>query len=278
MIVFHQFRPDEVAAATGLPTTSVPHAALRLGLADSLPPPRRPGAPLTVLPYPGGRHPRLGFFDGAVAPQRETKVSVFTPWPGGGYVVADIPEAVFSNLGLTYLAHTHIPTVWDSQGIPLPRLEWTRDPEGRLSAERTLPNGIAFGTRVEPRPDGVGFVLWLRNGTSEPLSGLRVQNCIMLGAAPGFTAQTVTNKVFAPPFAAVRADEAPRWILTAWERCGRAWGNEFVPCLHADPVFPDCPPGATERLHGWLSFFEGEDVRPELERLTRAGIPGPHRP
>ena len=33
-----------------------------------------------MLPYPGGRHPRLGFLDGAIRPQRETKVSVFAPW------------------------------------------------------------------------------------------------------------------------------------------------------------------------------------------------------
>src|SRR5689334_17706645 len=27
-----------------------------------------------LLPYPGGRHPRIGFLDGAVDPQRETKL------------------------------------------------------------------------------------------------------------------------------------------------------------------------------------------------------------
>jgi hypothetical protein len=33
-----------------------------------------------VLPYPGGRHPRVGFLDGAIDPQRGTKASVFAPW------------------------------------------------------------------------------------------------------------------------------------------------------------------------------------------------------
>ena len=50
---------------------------------------------LAVLPYPGGRHPRIGFRDGAIRPQRETKVSVFAPWADGGYAVADVPEAVW---------------------------------------------------------------------------------------------------------------------------------------------------------------------------------------
>ena len=35
---------------------------------------------LKLRPYPGGRHPRIGFLDGAIRPQRETKFSVFLPW------------------------------------------------------------------------------------------------------------------------------------------------------------------------------------------------------
>ena len=70
-----------------------------------------------MLPYPGGRHPRIGFLEGAIDPQRETKLSVFTPWHDSSYVVADVPEAIWSNLGLTYLAHTHIPTIWTAQKI-----------------------------------------------------------------------------------------------------------------------------------------------------------------
>jgi hypothetical protein len=52
---------------------------------------------LFVLPYPGGRHPRIGFLDGAVNPQRETKISVSTPWDEQSYVVVDLPEAIWSN-------------------------------------------------------------------------------------------------------------------------------------------------------------------------------------
>src|SRR5205823_8047365 len=102
---------------------------------------RKPGAPLVVMPYPGGRHPRIGFLDGAVNPQRETKVSVFTPWDERSYVVVDVPEAIWSNLGLTYLAHTHVPTVWSKQGITLPPLEWNRRRNGVFDIIRTLPNG-----------------------------------------------------------------------------------------------------------------------------------------
>ena len=42
----------------------------------------------------------------------------------------DVPEAVWSNLGLTYLAHTHVPTLWTKQDIELPQLEWERRDDG----------------------------------------------------------------------------------------------------------------------------------------------------
>ena len=60
-------------------------------------------------------------------------------------------------------------------------------------------------------------------------------------------------------------------MLTAWERCGRAWGNAEVPCLHADPVLPDCKPGETVRVRGRLWFYEGKDIEQELER-AQAGF------
>jgi len=122
MLVYHRFTHGEVRAATGLTLAEIREATERLGLVDQRPKPRGVNDPLRVLPYPGGRHPRIGFLDGAVMPQRETKVSVFTPWDEASYVVVDVPEAIFSNLGLTYLAHTHIPTIWDEQGVSLPRL------------------------------------------------------------------------------------------------------------------------------------------------------------
>lgn len=271
MVVFHRFTIEEVNAATGLAPDEISDALRKFNLIGKAPPRRAPDKPLRVLPYPGGRHPRIGFLEGAVRPQRETKISVFTPWDDTSYVVVDVPEAIFSNLGLTYLAHTHIPTIWEQKGIALPRLEWNRKADGSLDCERVLPNGIAFGSRILPAADVVRMELWLRNGTPDKLTGLRVQNCVMLKAAPGFATQTLTNKIFRPPFAALRADDGRRWIITAWDPCDRCWGNENVPCLHADPKFPDCPPGATVRLRGWLSFYDGADLEGELQRIEQTG-------
>lgn len=274
MLIDHRYSASEASRATGLARSEVQAAARRLGVAAQRPQPRADQAPLKVLPYPGGRHPRIGFLNGAVAPHRETKASVFTPWDGGGYVVVDAPEAIFSNLGLLYLAHTHLPTIWDERGIQLPPEEWKQHEDGDLTTSRLLPNGVSFQVAVHPATEGVHMELTLRNGTPEPLSGLRVQNCVMLGHADGFASQTDTNRVLQSPFSAARSSDGRRWVITGWERCQRTWGNPWVPCIHADPVLEDCPPGGTVRVRGWISFFEGEDVRPELDRLRSAGVVG----
>lgn len=275
MIWHHRFSSAEVRAATGLSDDAITAAIERFGItADKRP--NRPGnAPLLVLPYPGGRHPRIGFLDGAIAPQRETKISVFTPWGNdkndqASYAVVDVPEAIWSNLGLTYLAHTHVPTIWDGRKAKLETLEWRRQNDGTLDYERTLPNGIAFGAKVTPRPDVVLMELWLRNGTAEKLTDLRVQNCVMLKGMPGFNQQTNTNKLIRKPYVACRSEDGRRWIITAWEPCHRPWANPPCPCLHSDPKFPDCPPGETVRVRGGLWFYEGADIEAELRRIAAA--------
>ncbi|MEW6160899.1 MAG: hypothetical protein AB1813_26010, partial [Verrucomicrobiota bacterium] len=254
MIWFHQFSDAEVQMATGLTQTEIQSAVRKFDITPERRPRPRANSPLLVLPYPGGRHPRIGFLDGAVRPQRETKVSVFTPWDPSSYVVLDIPEAIWSDLGLTYLAHTHVPTLWTKQNIPLPQLEWNRRSDGTLDLERTLPNGIAFGTKVIPGRDSVRMEMWLKNGTDKPLKDLRVQNCVMLKGAKGFEQQTNDNKVISKPYVACRSTDGQRWIITAWEPCHRPWANPPCPCLHSDPKFPDCAPGETHRLRGWFSF------------------------
>lgn len=222
---------------------------------------------LLVLPYPGGRHPRIGFLDGAIDPQRETKVSVFDPWGGfEGYVVVDVPEAIWSSLGLTYLAHTHVPTIWTMQNIELEPLEWNGR-YGRLSIERTLPNGINFTSEVTAHEDHVSMQMTLTNGTDETLTDLRVQNCVMLKSAVGFNQQTNDNKVFRDHYVAVHDESGERWIITAWLPLHRGWANAPCPCLHSDPKFPDCAPGETQTIHGWLSFYKGDDIQSEFDRI-----------
>jgi hypothetical protein len=258
----HRFTAAETSAALGLSEAEISAAQKRLGVTLENIQPRGKDDPLLVLPYPGGRHPRIGFLDGAVNPQRETKVSVFAPWKDGGYAVADIPEAIWHETSagrkLLYLAHTHVPTIWDEQKINLEPLEWTNvGLNGKIAwqVERTLPNQVVFGTIVIPKPDHVAMGMWIVNGTKETLRGLVVQNCVMLKGLAGFDQQTNDNKLLKKPFVACHNADKTRWIITAWVPCHR-------PCK-----FPDCEPGQTVRIAGWLSFYEGTDIDAELARI-----------
>ena len=222
-----------------------------------------------IWPYPGGRHPRIGFLEGAIDPLRGSKTSVFLPWDPESYVVVDLPELITSHLGHLFLAHTHVPTIWKDQNVWIDNVDSTRTSDGGVELEWTLPNNVSFGSSVKPDGEGVALDLWFRNGLDETLTGLRTQLCIMLKAAPEFNEQTGDNKVFTPPAAAVQSSAGDRWILTAWDRTGRCWGNTRCPCLHADPVFPDCQPGQTVRLNGRLWFHQGSSVDSEIAAASK---------
>lgn len=269
MVWYHHFTLDEMQEALGMPKSEIADALKYYRITPATRPSRLSDAPLLVMPYPGGRHPRIGFLDGAVRPQRETKLSVFAPWDEDSYVVIDVPEALWSNLGLTYLAHTHIPTIWSQKGVDLPPLEWRRRRDGSFNIERRLPNGIQFFTQAIPNREAVRLEMKLTNGTTNTLRDLRVQMCAMLKGMEGFQQQTNANKVFGKPFVACKSEDGQRWLIWAWQPCHRAWGNPPVPCLHSDPKFPDCKPGESKTVHGWLSFYEGKDIQKELIRIEQ---------
>ena len=113
--------------------------------------------------------------------------------------------------------------------------------------------------------------MWLNNGSQEEFSGLRVQNCIMLKGASEFAQSDDETIVKSDPYIARRALEDNRWIITAWTPCHSTWFNPPCPCIHSDGHFPDCAPGESRRLRGWLSFYEGDAIEAELERIDATG-------
>jgi hypothetical protein len=265
MVRDHEYSLKEVMQVTALPQPTLEAQLARLADAGAFP---AGTGVVKVLPYPGGRHPRVGFLEGAIDPLRGTKVSIFPPWKNGGYVVLDIPEAIFSDLGLTFLAHTHLPTLWNAQHTVIENTDWTVEGNGTLHSEWRLPNGIRFGARVTPAPQGAELELWLENGTNVKLTGLRTQICALLKTAPGFHEQSQERKEYAQPLAVVKALEADRYLLLGFERCGRAWGNDQCPCVHSDPVLPDAAPGERVSVRGRLVFYEGADIQGQKRRLA----------
>lgn len=268
MVAYHRFNDQEIAWATGLKKEEVQRLREELTKSGKLKVSFEKNQ-LTLLPYPGGRHPRTGFLDGAIRPQRETKISVFLPWDTTSFVVVDVPEAIWSNLGLTYLAHTHIPTVFDKMNVKLKKMEWDRSKAGELSLNRILPNKIEFGSKVVNLGKHIRMQMTLKNGSGKKLTDLRVQNCVMLKSAKDFDQQTNDNKRFIGPYVVCHDSSKERWIITAWKPLHRAWANPPCPCLHSDPKFPDCGPGETGKLEGWLSFYEGKDIDSEVKRIEK---------
>jgi hypothetical protein len=175
--------------------------------------------------------------------------------------VVDLPEAIFSNLGLTFLAHRHIPTIWDYQFTTIDNVDWQVNPDGSLENTWVLPNGISFGARAIPVKTMVDMELWLYNGTDQKLDSLKTQVCVMLKGADDFNELTNDNKQFAPNTAAVKSRQSDQWMLTSWEDTFNPWGNADVPCIHTDPMFKACEPGDTVRLGGKLWFHEGKSVQ-----------------
>jgi len=271
MLHYHRYTWAEAAMVCGMSEEEVRKRAKDFGIDSNAPMPHSEKG-VRVLPYPGGRHPRIGFHDGAIDPMRGTKASVFLPWDPISYVVVDLPEAIFSNLGLIFLAHTDIPTLWNDKNVVIENVDWERSPDGSLSSQWTLPNYVTFGAHIRPREDSVDMELWLRNFSGVDLTGqnasagLRNQVCIMLKGAPEFNAQTNDNKILRKPVATVHSSGGNRWILTVWQNPGRSWGNPLVPCMHADPKLPDCPFRKTVRAQGRLWFYEGTDIEREIER------------
>lgn len=269
MVWHHNYSREEIMQVTGLAPDALDEALLKWNVSPKTKPLAEVDPPIFVLPYPGGRHPRIGFLDGAIEPQRETKLSIFTPWDPGSYVVLDAPEALWSNLGLTYLAHTHIDTIWDKQGTKLDRLEWTRKPDGSYFLRRELPNKITYEILATPHRDHLAIRMSLTNGTPETLSDLRVQMCAMLKGCRDFDQQTNDNKIFRRSLAACRNTNADRWVILGFEPNHRTWGNAPCPCLHSDPIFPNLEPGQTQYVHGRLSFYQGTEIDTELVRIEK---------
>ena len=53
-----------------------------------------------------------------------------------------------------------------------------------------------------------------------------------------------------------REDEQ-HWLATIWEPSRVLFSNPHIPCIHSDPVPPDCPPGEATRANGIVFFHQG---------------------
>ncbi len=258
MLQDHQYSEAETSIVSGINQLNWPAGDLEYRLV-------RERNSIKVLPFPGGRHPRIGFLDGALDPLRGTKLSIFLPWDTTQYILVDLPEAIFSQKGLEFLAHTHVPTIYDFQHQTVENRDWQWESDGWIN-EWEMPNKLKFGAKATPTRDAVDLELWLENGTTDDLDSLRTQVCIMFSGAKDFNDLTNTNKTYGEDVIATRSKDEKYWVLTWWENPNRVWGNEDVPCMHVDPRFAACKVGERVTLKGRIWFSQEESVRQEMQR------------
>jgi len=266
MMFDHQFSKDEMLQATG-------YSEMDLDQSLSLLVPAAPGSNnkdiLKVKPYPGVRHPRINFKDGMLSPMRGTKVSIFLPWDQEDYVVLDLPEALFTQFGLTFLGHKHIPTIFDYQKIVIQNSDWSISDNGSFHNTWSLPNQMVIGADIYPGINELDMKLWIKNNSDAVFTDLQSQVCIMLKMATNFNALNNENKIFDSPVAAVRSEDSSHWIITAWNGGNHEWGNEDCPCLHSDPRLPDCAPGETVNVTGKIWFYKGTEIETKIQSIKK---------
>ncbi|MEM7203321.1 MAG: sulfatase-like hydrolase/transferase [Planctomycetota bacterium] len=273
MVGAHGFAVPEIAAATSQAPAAIDRALERWTRDAPRPAEPQDGrAPLRVMPWPGGRALSNEILN--PSRRRESKVSVFAPWDPAAYVVLDVPEAVWSNFGLMYLAHQDHKARRGGfqQQHELEDLEWTRADDGRLRLHRSLAHDVTLTADIVPRDHAVRMRLALRNGWGLTLEDLRVQACVFLRAlGPTFADPAQSRIVQTAPYAATGSADGQRWVITAWEPHSWFARNPRHPCMHSNPKLPACPPGATRHAFGWLSFYEGEDIAGEIRRIDGTG-------
>lgn len=211
-------------------------------------------------------------------------------WPCQDYLWLDFPEAIFTDQGLLFLSHINppFPPVYPNP----PAVEWFHIENG-IAFERTLPDSISFGGSVTKKNDAaVALELHIQNGSTHPLTRIKLQTCTYLRGIQEFGATTQENKfVHVPdqgwiPFDQAREIKEPKGTVPLGWRSGPAiadipamatrsslaerfavmtWfgatnsliGNPNHPCMHADPRFPDLAPGETGSIAGAILFHEG---------------------
>jgi len=91
--------------------------------------------------------------------------------------------------------------------------------------------------------------------------------------------RALVNDVGDFPLLARRIPGRNAWIAWIWPVVQEYFGNTACPCMHMDPILPDCPPGQSRAMFGRMVFFEGawdelyslaEREREDLAQRTNA--------
>jgi predicted amidohydrolase len=138
------------------------------------------------------------------------------------------------------------------------------------------PFPLSMGRYFADRPEMWPNVGWVRaNYTGSAAYAERVKQ----GPAFKPSAERWVHETGDFPMIVRRLPGRDAWIAWIWPNATGYFGNTQAPCLHMDPIVPDCPPGQTRSLFGRLVFFEGTwdslytlAQRERQELATRSGL------
>ena len=85
------------------------------------------------------------------------------------------------------------------------------------------------------------------------------------GSGPG----RIVEERAEPALIAVHSSiDRGKWLATIWHPARLVFSNPHIPCIHSDPLPPDCPPGGRSRAVGLILFHEG-DFASLLDRVRK---------
>ena len=226
---------------------------------------------------------------------------VSPPWVEDGYAWLDFPEVIMKDDDFLYAGHGPVGYARVHHDA-LPKVPWTPIDNG-IAFDRVMPGGLAFGgSLTRDGETAVNMELTLRNGTDQPLCGVKMQTCAYLRELHDFDDKTNDNKVVHSPdrgwitlseafkmkqgngkyhlgwrrgpavadlpYIVTVSSKHERLIAMTWfEDTHSIVGNCMHPCMHTDPAFPDLAPGEQHSIHGKLLFHEGSISSFEKECL-----------
>ena len=121
-------------------------------------------------------------------------------------------------------------------------------------------NRVRFGreTTMEGDPPKVLPPLLVMNVEGGPDNRL-LDDLGWFSADWGRSKVRMVKEVGWPPVIGIHArTDENRWLATIWDPSRVMFSNPKIPCIHSDPVPPDCPPGETTRADGAVLFHEGD--------------------
>ena len=223
-------------------------------------------------------------------------VQIQFPWDVGGVSNLMLPENLFSGDETLFTGQNWVEV--DAKYPQEEQPEMKEVVPARLVRYRhPLGEEYVLSGQAEVRDGGIDVELTVENLTDEPLEGLRAQVCFGCQQAADFASEDLARvhvpvkgkmrpvtevkrvgswdglKRYLPvkgagptggltaaaiPFIGLENSDGTRSVGITWQGATQLSTNGELTCIHADPTFPDCPPGESVTAKGRIFFTKGD--------------------